>query len=291
MLTLVHASGSYPTIPTLCGFLEASLTAAGWSVVSGSGTTTLKMQSASTPEGLAGMRIETVALTNTLAVRPMSVDEARKGADANRMFLRPGGTKTWRIIANRYQCFVMVDASFNAAGEFAMFGTPWIPAFMGGATNSIWYGMCNNTTDANTSACSSMRIYPAHHYGDSGGSNSVTGYGGDLVQVSTNYLINSARGTPRIYGMGGSHRDGGYDSGRLQDLALTVSETYIAWRLPTAAAAAVIRGQIWNAVVVNYPLAGDTQFTYDGRLFRVVTHNIAVSNTAHPSTLCLQIPG
>lgn len=129
------------TTSTLIGGIQTALTAAGWSVVSGSGTTNLVMQTATTPQSLA-MRFKfhdnaiTAGGVATVQISMQTTSGSIVGLDndVKAPWVRVNGSTNYKIICGPYYFWLLVPGSYTDYGYFAMGGVPWLPSFLSSIT-------------------------------------------------------------------------------------------------------------------------------------------------------------
>ena len=151
--THVHASVGAGNISTLIGNIQTQLTTAGWSVISGGGTSDLKMQCAATPQGNQ-IRIRVWdASGNCVRIRVMNTAETIVQSDSG--YLLPGSGKNFLINANRHQ-FAIWCAGSVSTRDFVMVSAMYIPTHLTGIT-TLAFCMSQGATDTDTATRGGFR--------------------------------------------------------------------------------------------------------------------------------------
>src|SRR5690348_14341228 len=146
-------SQSLGTKQELINEVETVLLAAGWTTVSGHGTTSLLMQSAKTPQNLQ-MKLKVQdngGVCITFSISNVSGSAVGGNSTTAGGQLLPAAGKAWRMIADPYQAFFYNNAIVSpcAARDYVAFGVPWLPPnLVGDLTEAIWLnGNAANDTD------------------------------------------------------------------------------------------------------------------------------------------------
>jgi hypothetical protein len=261
--TTINTTFSGATRPNITSNLETQLLAAGWTVVSGSGTTDVKMQSATTPEGVGiRVRFRDPGSGTRVYFSIEGTTGSPSGANAaNSPALEVGVGKTYRIIACKYNAWIATAG--NVIREFVCFGTLWMPSFLVGVvTDSLGYLSSNVVNDASATVTVSLR-----------GSNGATGC--QMAIRGGSLLSKINLGTAQIADMhltvpSNGRTDNGY---RWDDNTENCAEPQLAWGLTNLTDEAKIRGQIHNAVWFTDAFAEGTPRTFDGRNWYCITNN------------------
>jgi hypothetical protein len=130
--TFTTTSGTRQEIVTA---LETQLTAAGWSVISGSGTGTVVMKSAVTASPKANsirVRLLEVGSGNCAQIK---IENDAGTLTSQAYYLLPSAGKVFRIIACKYNFFCF-NAVTTTARSFVAAGTLHIPDFLDGVTTA-----------------------------------------------------------------------------------------------------------------------------------------------------------
>ena len=172
-------------------------------------------------------------------------------------FLNPAaGSGTFQIIADKYQAFIFLPTS--TARGFVAFGTPYIPSFLSGVTQCCW-GVGNAVQDTDTTVRASFQT--------------VLRMGNDLCQyqgiVNTSLidypLGNSGSGSPMICSplLAGNGIASGQIGTNWGDGSALMQEPLIAWASTSYTGQALIRGQLWDSVVICLDFAANTTTSFD----------------------------
>jgi hypothetical protein len=174
------------------------------------------------------------------------------------MYMLPDGS-TYRIIANRYQFFLMKDGNSNEARRFAAGGVPFVPNFLtADLTDTAWLH-CDSASDTDTGVEACFR-------------NNMNALGGNKQVI--------------VNGNGNGESTGG-DNWR-QELvvmhgALSTSTHPFKWFNAdwvayepviqyNFTAFSLAQGQLWDSFIISQddmPL--DNEFTFDSRTFHAIT--------------------
>lgn len=271
-----------PTRREIVDGIVSAMTTAGWSVISGSGTGDVMMESATTPA------------SQSLKMRARIYDPG-SGTDARVKIRNSGGTivqsgdfplvsaagRVWRVIANKYQVFVLAPGLFNAPCVFAAWGVPFLrTALEGVVTECVWgWGSSNSTSDASN-------IRPCPRTFMSMWINFSTPNWFSIINGSSWELNNSNQssgniGLPMIFApwTANMQHSGYKNSGdlnpssyRYHDDTPLASEPLLAFGAALATEAK-IRGQLWDAVVLSEAYGADRTFAFDSKTFYNITHN------------------
>ena len=207
-------------------------------------------------------------------------------APSNDLHLLPAASKTFRIIANRYQFFVLVAASANAR-DIICGGVPYVESFQ---TSYVAWCHGNALTDTDTTMRPSFRTMCSLREFAVTASNSW--------QVSASLHLVSPTGGPRSQGLivptgqtdtAGANSD---NTGRLwhNDEAFKIPAR-ICYGVG-AADNAVERGQLWDAVVVTQEYTNDLNpIVFDNRnWYNVTMHGVESSVSIGLPSLLVVIP-
>ncbi len=197
-MSVIYSGGTYvnttftpTTKQDIVTALENALVAAGWAVISGSGTAAVELQSATTSQGLA-VRVVIADLGGTTKCATVFLKHTSGSPSSNIAYLYPSGVQ-YRIIASRYGFLCQTDRCDTTAREHVMAGNLWafprtLPlvgatlAFLirGGETDTTTTGMrtLRNTFEGDTAGngtSGNSWLVDALVY--NGGSNSIYNYG------------------------------------------------------------------------------------------------------------------
>lgn len=267
--------------------LETALGTAGWSTISGAGTGDVLMKSAVTPASASNsirMRLYDPGAGNCAQVT-MKNDAGDKVSQI--YYLLPAALKTFRVIACKYNFFIMT-AGTSAAREFLCGGTLYIPTFLEGVIiGDLGWIQGNAISDTDATARSSFRTLL-------GAFINVSHRCSGLVNGSLVDLSNGANGigNPALVLRYGANVGvlGGHN--RWHDDSLHVSEAALSWGLTAVTDEGKVRGLIHNAMVINDAYAGDdvSISAYDGHAWYAITNNNAgIAASSAKGTLLIAI--
>ena len=262
----VTGSGTF-TVSTTAGGTVINFTG------SQSGTQTMvgccRMLCATTPYGIA-MRIKLSDWGGNcinFAIEDATSTNVAGAGNSNGGWIYPnaGGT-TYRIVANSYQCFIWAPTVTPARG-FVGFGCLYVPSFLTGVTCAAWLGS-NCQSDTDTTVRQGFRTYV--NVLDQSGSLGGDNVSGTLLWTTVSLWSYSATGSQT-----GQHWTDG--SALMTEPLVMASNTSVAG----ATQESLIRGQLWDAVVVNDTFTGDTTTTFAGHNWICITDN----NTSQKSSV------
>ena len=271
--TIVSTTFTGGTKTAIVNALETQLTNAGWSVISGTGTGDVVMQSATTPTASNYIRVRLRDTSTNCASIVMQNTAATKVSQL--YFLLPFAAKTFRIVANKYQFFCWVPGS-TVAREYVGCGVPYIPSFLHGVINSE-FGWINGNAESDTYSGTVRRSFRTSFHMSQGETQYWSGIcNGNLCETNTSTHAAAALRLVIPYSAGVQRSSDGY---RWHDDTLLVSDPLIAWGLANSTDESKIKGQLWGAMFVSDVYAGETAWT------SVNSHDwIAVSNSVNGST-------
>jgi hypothetical protein len=267
---------------------EAALLRVGWSTISGSGSTNLLMQSSMTPQGLRfRLRVRDNG-GNNACFGIENVAGTRVGtSNINGIGLIFPASRTYRIIANKYQFFIYEENSGQVNATSAPFrsnvfcGVPWIPSNLTGTLyESIWL-IANASSDGDNSTRGSLREVL-------GSRNSNVGGNGNLTVICNNNIwesfVNSNMngiGMPCLITIwqGCRIQRQAYSWFRWHDDSEFMVDPLIAWGLTSQNDEAKIRGMLWDSFIqVGGPYEPGLSVSMGGRTFMPITINNYGSN-------------
>ena len=187
------------------------------------------------------------------------------------------GTKTWRIVANKYQFFIWTEGN-TAAREFIAFGVLWIPSFLSVTTICAWI-QGNASSDTSTTIESSWRTQMG------------TGAGTwpRCSMIVDSYLLNiGSSGKAASIRLFGVH-PGLEDNNCIiwADDSRFLSDPLVGFGITAETEIAKLRGMLWGAVLLSGTQAGETTYTFDGHNWIAATNNCVSDGTWRPGTLLL----
>jgi hypothetical protein len=254
--------------------IETVLLAAGWTTISGHGTTTLVMQSATTPQGL-NMQIKVKDNSGTcVAVSVQNVAGTKVGNNSTTQGfqLNPGSSsKTYRMVANKYQAFIWT-ASPTPAREFAAWGVPYLPSFLNTVVTEAIWGCGNSLSDSSSTIPTSFRTRLDSVTPNVGGwCNTQVICNGNIVDVANGTAPGaSSLGVLQISTPGNNSYEN-VKMYRWHDNSANLVDALIGWGLTTTSDEAKIRGQLWDAMLSSESYAGDLTTVADSHNWIVIT--------------------
>jgi hypothetical protein len=268
--TYVNQTFTGDTIANIISNLQSNLTSAGWSVISGGGTTNVLMESATqtnvtnpvrvrlktTGANCAGVTIENHA--GTLA------GVIGTGAMQGGMLL-PAVSKTFRVIATRYHFLALAPGS-TAARDFVMAGMPYVDPALAGVAD-IGYMMSNCQSDSSTTGYASFR--------SSASMNGAPGSYTLLYNASlwSNYSTGNGSVETLITTIGPGASSTAARHYRWANDDLLTSDVLLSWGLTSYTDEGKIRGQALDMIYISDAIAMDTTMTYNGHTWYNLTNN------------------
>lgn len=195
----------------------------------------------------------------------------------NPAFTFPGSVP-WRVIANKFTfwAFVSGNANYTQMRGIVYGGTLWTPTFLGvQAGDDVGFMQHTSASDTNTGTQGSMRYH-------------LRPYTGNLGQGSSCWIwkanaLGSDSGSGNMMNL--AVWEGGPNSGtsgdqayRYQDSSYLMYEPFLSW--PTGSSGSnesKLKGQIYDAMIINGTWSGETTVSMDGHLWMSFT-NLAVPN-------------
>lgn len=266
----------------IVGGMQSALTAAGWSVISGGGTGNVLMQSATTPSPQSlNMRVTLYDNGSSNCTRIIVQNTAGTHVQTNYLPLLPGAGKVFQVIANPYQCFVFTAGSPTNAREYAAFGVPYLPSFLQGVITECIWANANGTSDTDTTVRPTFRTGLWAQINDSCGASWYDVNGNAWEMFNTNsggYYSGYLQLFCQQGSLLGTTSSPNVMAYRWHDDSLLTYEPIMSWGLTSYSDEGKIRGQLWDAAIVNDGFTCDNTTSFD-------THNWWVlSNTNTGST-------
>lgn len=253
--TIVNTTFTGGTKLQIVNALNTHLKTAGWTAISGDGTNDVILESATTPTASNSIRVRLreTGLTNCALIN-MQNTAATKVSQS--LFLLPSTSRTYRIVANKYQFFCWAPGT--AAREWIMLGTLFIPSWLHGViTGDLGFAACNSSGDA--SATVSATFQTANNMGDANNHTWSAILNGGLTDAGNNSWTASApRWVVQTHTAPARTNLSGY---RWHDGTLTISDPLLAFGVLLNSDPALIRGQLWGCMWVSDYYAPDTVWT------------------------------
>jgi hypothetical protein len=262
--TIVNATFTGDSRTNIVEAIRTQLLNAGWTDVSGAAGDRY-MQSALTPQNLqCQVRLYDPGSGNCAKVRFQNVAGTKIGTDH---FLLPAVAKTFRIIACRYQFFVLVPTTIANGREFVAGGVPFLESFLNGVITECIWGQGSGTSDSDAAAGQTFRNH--NQQGTSTGTNLVNG---NLWTMNGN--PGASAGTQRfVIERGGDDSNTGTDGRMWHNGEVLKYGARLAWGLTAIADPAYVRGQLWGAVMIDQDYTPDVTATFDGHDWFSITGN------------------
>lgn len=244
--------------------LRTHLLTAGWTSISGASGDWI-LQSALTPTDNLQCRVRLYdpGSGNCARVQFRNVTGSLLGID---LFLLASATYVYRVIANKYQFFVLRAGSI-AAREFLCGGVPFLesPPLSGVITEAIWcHGNAANDGDTFT-----RRSFRTQLNCRSDGSSRWQVVNGNAWQSTAP----GGRGDQRllVY-FGTQHVSVSTEAGQLwSSLEAYKVPARIAWGLTGTGDEAKVRGQLWDGAVIMKDYPADTVDAFDAHNWFCIT--------------------
>lgn len=245
--------------------ITAALTAAGWSTISGGGTSDVLMESAVTPQGLKiRFRFFDPGTGNCIRVILRNNDLPTALA-SNAAYMLPTNGKIFRIIANKHQFFWFSSGALYraTAREIVMGGVPYTWTFTTAIITSAYCGWMrfNGPDDTSTANLSTWR----DTLGVLGGF-SISVYGASIMNAT---LVNYSGFTlsypqiliPVFFTGGVRETMPIFLDGSAMEMEPLLSFSF---DTTTVALSGRIVGQLWDASVMYGTVPGETTTMADG---------------------------
>jgi hypothetical protein len=266
--TIVDTTFTGDTRANIVSNIIAQLVNAGWTSISGSGTDQV-LQSAATADGNSiCMRVYDPGSGNCARILMRDAAGTRISNDT---YLLPGASKTFRIIACKYNFFVFTPGT-SAAREFVCGGTLALPAWLSGViTGDFGFLQGNSDSDTNATVGHSFRTRLCTN----GSSSPNRGSGlvnGNLMNFSNNNTVGPQTLVCRLPAILNA---GALLAYRWMDDTQRSQEAEIAWGLTSYNDEPKSYGFIHNCMTLSAPYAADDRSisSYDGHAWHAVTNN------------------
>lgn len=261
--------------------LEAQLSAAGWSTISGAGTGTVVMKSAVTSGSKANsirVRLLEVGSGNCAQIK---IENDAGTLTSQAFYLLPAALKVFRIIACKYNFFVF-NGQPSTARSFVAGGTLEIPTNLEGVTTAdLGWIQGSGSSDSDAAINSTLRTtFDAAVYNS---------------QIRNNTLLNISAGANaaqrvKAPSVSGTVQGNSYNYRWIDD-ALISTEACLGFSVVSSSTEPKLQGIIHNAMLISESFAGDdTSVTsYDGHAWFSITQSNAGSASVARGTLFMAI--
>ena len=285
-----QCTASAGTKQELSDCIEDNLNAAGWTTISGHHTSTVLVESLTTPTASLQMRMQLTQGTNCVILKGRNV--ANTKADTVGQFLLPAVGKVYRVIANKYQYFISTDGAAVARGNAAG-GVLYVPSFTG-ITEAIWtIGGSPSDTDTNVNSsfrCALTLVTPVGACTVSTPNYWVTVNGSQFESIAN--LDTNAYGAPIILAPHAQQLNLNNASTfyRWFDNSAFISEPLIGWCVSGTGCEGKVMGQLWDAAIITDSFASETALVIDSHNWLNWTNSITSSVSVGKSSLILVVP-
>lgn len=241
------------------------------------------MQSATTPQSVA-TRVRFRDVGSTAVCISFSIENSNStlaggNSVSNGSYLLPAAAKTFRIIANKYQCFIFSPIT-TPVRSFVAFGVPYLPSFLSGVITECGWMTNNAASDTD----GTLRVGFRTRMQTEPGIVSVQGIvNSNLLDIAAQ---NAQTGRTYIVWSSFATASGSQTGVHWHDTSALMTEPLIAWATSSGTGEALIRGQLWDAVLIADTFAGDSTSTFDSHNWWAITDN----NTTDKVTLFVVVP-
>lgn len=275
--------------------LQNALTSAGWTIISGSGTANVLLESATTPSPqslVCRVQLQDPGSGNCAQIRFRNQGNTK--AQANQHLLVPAVGKVYRVIACPYQFFCFASDSLTVGRTYVAGGVPYLPSFLQGViTECIWSQ--GNATNSDSSTTLYQTFRTSNWLGqDNAMANQWMLVNGNMQEVYGVFSGGNRPGLQQLYIQQSAQMQqmqSQWPGYRWHDGSLLTYEPLIGWGLTGSADENLIRGQLWDAAMISGQFVADQTTTFDSHNWWVVTNNVQWSNqTTFGATLVHVIP-
>lgn len=272
--------------------LENALVAAGWTVISGSGTSNVLLESATTPSPqnlVCRVNVQDTGSGNCAQIKFRNQGNTK--AQSGIMYLLPTLGKVYRVIANKYQFFCFSSDSVSTGRTYVAGGVPYLSSFLQGVVTECIWGQSNCTnSDSSTTLYPSFRTHmftgfssaQCNQWNDVNGNawevNGVAGAGphpgAQQLMLQIGPLISESYQPPAYRWHDGSH--------------LTY-EPLLIWGLTSLTDEPLIRGQLWDCAIISGKFVADQTTAFDAYNWWVITHNCFTDTTNSKGATLLHV--
>jgi hypothetical protein len=259
-------------------------------------TESILLQSAATAQGLAvNVRVKDDR-NNCVHLSIESTSGLLVGGNSttNGCHLLATAGRTYQIICSRYQFAIFVPATFGTARTFAAGGVLYIPSPNSVPANAGWL-IGDSYSDSLTTLGACWRAQLGQPTGGTG--NQQLMYGANLWEVvNTNadpgtvmqLVAVSVAQASVIGGITLSSQPSLY---RWASGDIITSDPLVSWSLTGVTDEPMIRGQLWDALIIQDSIAGDATFSFDSHnWFNLTNSNTGTRGTSPRGSFALVIP-
>ena len=288
--TLINTTFTGATKQNVTDGVETALLAAGWTTISGSGTTDCVMQSAAVSAGFQ-FRLRIKASTNCTAFSIEDIDGTPAGTNSTSGggYILPAAAKTIRVIASRYNAFIFCPTTSNR--DFVAVGLIAPPANITTLTQAA-YMMCNAISDSDSTT---GRDCWRSGFGTKTSNNHPNFQiliNGTLWEQSSNANIASSAGIPELLVTVPPY----FQSTNISRGYRYYNDDYITWDpqffvgANSLAAEGKVLGNVYNMTCVADTLSIDTTLTFGGYTWYVLGTVAGASGSYPKGSLLVVVP-
>ncbi len=276
--------------------LSTALVAAGWTIISGSGTGNQLLECTTTPSPqslVCRVQLYDPGSGNCAQIKFRNQANTKSQTNFHPLFAQ--ASKTWRVIANPYQFFIFSSASSSIGREFVGGGVPYLPSFLQGVITECIWSMGNGRSDTDTFCSTTFR------------NNLITSTPSSQPNLwmdvnlnaweNFNTYVNTAyTGWPQLLAQQGAQwtQVAGtnlYAPYKWHDDSLMVYEPLISWGMIGYSDESKIRGQLWDAAIVSDSFGADQTTSFDTHNWWVLTNgNYGSSGLYARGSLLVVVP-
>ena len=258
--------------------ISTNLVSAGWTIISGSGTGTQLLESATTPSPqslVCRVQLFDPGSGNCAQIKFRNAANTKSQSNYHPLFA--AASKTWRVIANPYQFFVFSSSSLSAGREFVCGGVPYLPSFLQGVVTECIWSMSNGRSDTDSFNSTTFRTNLCTGLPSASQPNIFVDCNGNSWENFNNYVNNAYTGWPQLIGQNGSQWTQVVGTSTIapykwHDDSVLTYEPLISWGLANYSDESKIRGQLWDAAVVSDAFGADQTTSFDTRNWWVITN-------------------
>lgn len=251
---------------TLISAIQTALTGngLGWTVISGGGTTDVKLQSvAGHPYG-SQVRMRITPTNSTVGLRVTNVAETRAieysaGEPMRGFVLTVGAGKVYTLIATPWH-FAIYTLGSTPAREWIMFEMPWLPSFLSSKITGTAILWSNTIVDNSTTLLVNFRTGYSRNNANNGWILND--------QASAHINWNSSNDMIPLFMIPTNSRLDGPRLSKWKDGRTHISDVYIGWAYATDSQETRIRAQMYDSWWYHDTLPPDEIIQIDGMNFQ-----------------------
>ena len=194
--------------------------------------------------------------------------------------LTPGPGKSWHIVANKFQFMMWVNGSYITGNEFICVSCPYVFSFLTPAYIGFMLSAGRGDNSPNAGNVGNWRYRVVGVYGDANLANCQLLYDTTFIDnVGTNTGSGQGRGEPgllpHVYWTQSNYMYTPNAVWRWANGDALTQDPVMLWGLPAANDEAMIRCQLWDAIVIQDQFFGDTITSFDSHNWICVTSSIS----------------